>query len=65
VLTGVFVGRPAVWGLATGGASGVSQVLTGLAAELAHTMTLCGLPHVRNVPGDTVTQVATPVRSAT
>ena len=52
--TAVFVGRPAIWGLATGGASGVSRVLTGLTAELAHTMTLCGLPDVRSVPRDTV-----------
>ena len=58
--TAVFVGRPAVWGLATGGASGVSRVLAGLSAELAHTMTLCGLPDVRRVPRDTVT----PARSA-
>jgi 4-hydroxymandelate oxidase len=51
----VFVGRPAVWGLATGGADGVSRVLAGLSAQLAHTMTLCGLPDVRSVPRDTVT----------
>lgn len=61
----VFVGRPAVWGLATAGASGVSRVLTGLGSELAHTMALCGLPHVRNVPRDTVTPAGGPVRSAT
>ena len=52
--TAVFVGRPAVWGLATGGADGVSRVLTGLGAELAHTMALCGLSDVRSVPRDTV-----------
>ncbi|MGY1595066.1 alpha-hydroxy acid oxidase [Geodermatophilus sp. SYSU D00708] len=51
----VFVGRPAVWGLATGGAAGVARVLTGLTAELAHTMTLCGLADVTAVPRDTVT----------
>ena len=55
--TAVFVGRPVVWGLATGGASGVSSVLAGLGAELAHTMALCGLPDVRRVPRDTVTSV--------
>jgi len=55
--TAVFVGRPVVWGLATGGASGVSRVLAGLGAELAHTMALCGLPDVRRVPRDTVTSV--------
>jgi 4-hydroxymandelate oxidase len=53
--TAVFVGRPAIWGLATGGADGVSRVLTGLTAQLAHTMTLCGLSDVRGVPRDTVT----------
>jgi len=53
--TAVFVGRPAVWGLATGGADGVSRVLAGLAAQLAHTMVLCGLSDVRAVPRDTVT----------
>jgi 4-hydroxymandelate oxidase len=51
----VFVGRPAIWGLATGGADGVARVLTGLTAQLAHTMALCGLPDVRSVPRDTVT----------
>jgi 4-hydroxymandelate oxidase len=53
--TAVFVGRPAIWGLATGGSAGVARVLTGLAAQLAHTMTLCGLSDVRDVPRDTVT----------
>ena len=55
--TAVFVGRPAIWGLATGGAAGVARVLDGLGAELAHTMALCGLPDVRSVPRDTVTPV--------
>ncbi|MCW2742022.1 MAG: Hao [Blastococcus sp.] len=54
--TAVFVGRPAVWGLATGGADGVARVLTGLTAQLAHSMALCGLPDVRSVPRDTVTR---------
>jgi 4-hydroxymandelate oxidase len=52
--TAVFVGRPAIWGLATGGTEGVSRVLGGLAEELAATMVLCGLPDVRAVPRDTV-----------
>jgi 4-hydroxymandelate oxidase len=51
----VFVGRPVIWGLATGGADGVSRVLAGLTAQLAHTMALCGLADVRTVPRDTVT----------
>jgi 4-hydroxymandelate oxidase len=50
----VFVGRPAVWGLATGGADGVRGVLAGLSAQLAHTMVLCGLDDVAAVPRDTV-----------
>jgi 4-hydroxymandelate oxidase len=51
----VFVGRPAIWGLATGSADGVSRVLAGLSAQLAHTMALCGVRDVRSVPRDTVT----------
>jgi 4-hydroxymandelate oxidase len=54
--TAVFVGRPSIWGLATGGADGVSRILTALSEELAHTMALCGLPDVRSVPHDTVTR---------
>jgi 4-hydroxymandelate oxidase len=50
----VFVGRPAVWGLATGGAPGVARVLSGLTAELAHTMALCGVDDVTAVPRDTI-----------
>jgi 4-hydroxymandelate oxidase len=53
--TAAFVGRPAIWGLATGGADGVTRILRGLAEELAHTMALCGLADVRSVPRDTVT----------
>ncbi|WP_081866422.1 alpha-hydroxy acid oxidase [Blastococcus sp. URHD0036] len=52
----VFVGRPAIWGLATGGADGVRAVLDGLAAQLATTMLLCGLGDAAAVPRDTVTQ---------
>jgi 4-hydroxymandelate oxidase len=52
----VFVGRPTIWGLATGGADGVGGVLTGLTGELAHTMALCGLDGLRSVPRDTVTR---------
>lgn len=50
----VFLGRPVIWGLATGGEDGVAAVLEGLTAELAHAMALCGLPSVREVPRDTV-----------
>ncbi|WP_409332067.1 alpha-hydroxy acid oxidase [Trujillonella humicola] len=51
----VFVARPAIWGLATGGADGVRAVLDGLSAQLTTTMTLCGLDDVTAVPRDTVT----------
>ncbi|SNR34060.1 alpha-hydroxy acid oxidase [Blastococcus mobilis] len=51
----VFLGRPCVWGLATGGADGVAGVLAGLGEELTHTMALCGLDDVRSVPRDTIT----------
>ncbi|MGY1740985.1 MULTISPECIES: alpha-hydroxy acid oxidase [unclassified Blastococcus] len=50
----VFVGRPVIWGLATGGADGVRAVLEGLTAELATTMTLCGLGDVPTIPRETV-----------
>ncbi|MFD2092201.1 alpha-hydroxy acid oxidase [Blastococcus deserti] len=51
----VFVGRPTIWGLATGGADGVTRVLAALTEELERTMVLCGLDDVRSVPRDTVT----------
>jgi 4-hydroxymandelate oxidase len=54
----VFLGRPTVWGLATGGADGVARVLGGLTEELAHTMTTCGLDDVRAVPRDTVVRAS-------
>jgi 4-hydroxymandelate oxidase len=53
--TAVFVGRPAIWGMATGGAAGVAAVLDGLGAQLAHTMLLCGVEDVRSVPRDAIT----------
>jgi 4-hydroxymandelate oxidase len=54
----VFVARPVIWGLATGGADGVTGVLSALTGELAHTMLLCGLPDVAAVPRDTVVRAA-------
>jgi 4-hydroxymandelate oxidase len=39
---GVLVGRPALWGLATGGADGVSAVLRIIGAELDNAMALAG-----------------------
>jgi 4-hydroxymandelate oxidase len=40
--SGVLVGRPVLWGLATGGADGVRVVLQGLQEELQRAMALCG-----------------------
>ncbi|WP_395292741.1 alpha-hydroxy acid oxidase [Kitasatospora hibisci] len=40
----VLVGRPVLWGLATGGADGVADVLALLRAELEHTLALLGRP---------------------
>ncbi len=38
----VFLGRPAVWALACGGAGGVRALLAGLTDDLAHAMALAG-----------------------
>ncbi|CAN5303802.1 alpha-hydroxy acid oxidase [soil metagenome] len=51
----VFCGRPIIWGLATAGADGVAAVLSALGTELAHSMTLCGVASVEQVPPDLVT----------
>ncbi|CAN3985017.1 (S)-2-hydroxy-acid oxidase (EC [Kitasatospora purpeofusca] len=45
----VLVGRPAFWGLATGGEAGVAQVLDLLRDELEHTMALLGRPSVADL----------------
>jgi 4-hydroxymandelate oxidase len=50
----VLIGRPAVWGLATGGAEGVRDVFTHLRAELARTMALCGVAKLNEVTRDLV-----------
>ena len=41
---GVLLGRPALWGLAAGGAAGAAKVLSLLAEEIRHAMTLAGCP---------------------
>jgi 4-hydroxymandelate oxidase len=51
---GVMIGRPVLWGLATGGADGVSRVLRGFQHELALAMALCGARTVAEVTGDLV-----------
>jgi 4-hydroxymandelate oxidase len=48
----VLVGRPVLWGLATGGADGVAAVLRHLVGELELAMALCGCASVADVTGD-------------
>ena len=51
----VFVGRPAIWGLATGGADGVAGVLDRASARNWRTRWRCAAcDDVRSVPRDTV-----------
>jgi 4-hydroxymandelate oxidase len=45
----VWVGRPAVWGLATGGTDGVAGALGLLRAELERSMALCGCRTVSEI----------------
>ncbi|NYI04437.1 alpha-hydroxy acid oxidase [Allostreptomyces psammosilenae] len=48
----VFVGRPVLWGLATGGSGGVADVLGRLTAELAGAMALTGAPTCAEIGPD-------------
>lgn len=48
----VLVGRPILWGLATGGADGVTAVLTELFAEFTRALMLCGAPTPDDVTPD-------------
>jgi 4-hydroxymandelate oxidase len=50
----VLIGRPAVWGLATGGADGVCGVFEHLRAELVRTMALCGVAKAADITRDLV-----------
>jgi isopentenyl diphosphate isomerase/L-lactate dehydrogenase-like FMN-dependent dehydrogenase len=54
----VLVG-PIVWGLATGGATGVERVLNGYREELARSLALCGTPTLADLTPDLV---VTPAR---
>ena len=47
--TGAMLGRPALWGLAAGGAAGVADVLALLCEEFRHAMTLAGCPDLAAV----------------
>ncbi len=49
----VLVGRPVLWGLATGGASGVESVLGMLADELDRALALLGVPEAAALRGRT------------
>jgi 4-hydroxymandelate oxidase len=42
----VLLGRPALWGLASGGPDGAARVLSLLAEELTESMHLAGCPDV-------------------
>jgi 4-hydroxymandelate oxidase len=48
----VLLGRPVLWGLAHGGAAGVTEVLEGFATETARAMALCGVASVGEIGVD-------------
>ena len=50
----VLIGRPAIWGLATGGAEGVAAVLNHLREDLMRAMALCGVPTLAEATPDLV-----------
>ena len=49
----VFLGRPVLWALACDGADGVRDLLTGMTADLAHTMALAGARTLAGIAGVT------------
>ena len=51
------IGRPVLWGLATGGADGVRAVLEHLRDELIRTMQLCGIASLSEAKPDLVARV--------
>ncbi|MGH2813139.1 MAG: alpha-hydroxy acid oxidase [Actinomycetota bacterium] len=53
---GVMIGRPALWGLALGGANGVREVLDAYRRELELAMVLCGVASLEQVTADLVLQ---------
>jgi 4-hydroxymandelate oxidase len=55
-----FVGRPALWALATRGAQGVADLLALLTDELVEAMALAGAPSVRNIPDGLVVDADRP-----
>jgi 4-hydroxymandelate oxidase len=50
----VFVGRPALWGLAAGGADGATRVLGLLRDELVEAMTLAGRPTIADIDSSSI-----------
>ncbi|KXO88959.1 alpha-hydroxy-acid oxidizing protein [Tsukamurella pseudospumae] len=52
----VFVGRPALWALADGGADGVGAMLSGLWEELRHAMGLAGATRIAELTRDLVVE---------
>ena len=53
----VGLGRPYVWGLAAGGANGVSEVIRNFRADFDLTMGLAGVAAARDIARDNVTRV--------
>ena len=53
----VLVGRPVVWGLATGGQAGVHEALAALRDDLAHAMALAGAPRLADLDRSLVAPV--------
>jgi 4-hydroxymandelate oxidase len=51
----VMVGRPVLWGLATGGAQGVTRVLADLRRELLEALALCGVSELGDLSPDLLT----------
>jgi 4-hydroxymandelate oxidase len=58
--TAVMVGRPVIWGLATGGADGVFGVLDGLREELVRAMILCQTPTLSDISSDLLARCERP-----
>ena len=54
----VMVGRPVMWGLATGGSDGVRAVLDGFRRGLERAMAFCGAPHVAALTPDLVREMS-------
>ncbi|KAL0895619.1 hypothetical protein ABMA27_011710 [Loxostege sticticalis] len=50
----VFVGRPALWGLAVGGQAGVQRMLSIFRTELEYTFQIAGTPTVSDITSDMV-----------